>query len=263
MTDRAVLTARIWPQVVLSAWRAQRVSCSCGPASPGARRRSRALAAPSWRAHHRPHRQPSGSMQMKPDKARPANSIGRTCGSRSARSRLSAPTQTINAIPVMPQHILPLTRKDRPSTIFISTTSLRPDSTCRTRSTAAGSELKRPVPRFVIRHVRHNQDAPFALQVHPVRLASAHAAVMKGPAAPPRRLFTYQLLCFRDRDIPGMAAARAASLPAVACVIAVLRPVYIAGRSSSLEGCGAPGLPAVSSAAPRPARPGLRDSVAR
>ena len=41
----------------------------------------------------------SGSMQMKPDKARPANSIGRTCGSRSACSRLSAPTRTISAIP--------------------------------------------------------------------------------------------------------------------------------------------------------------------
>jgi hypothetical protein len=48
-------------------------------------------------------------MQMKPDKDRPANSIGRTCGSRSACSRLSAPTRTISAIPVMPQHVLPLT----------------------------------------------------------------------------------------------------------------------------------------------------------
>jgi hypothetical protein len=78
-------------------------------------------------------------MHMKPDKARPANSIGRTYGSRSASSRLSAPTRIISAIPVMPQHILPLTRKDRPPTIFFSTTSLRPDSKCRTRSAAAGS----------------------------------------------------------------------------------------------------------------------------
>jgi hypothetical protein len=80
-----------------------------------------------------------GSMHMKPDKARPANSTGRTCGSRSACSRLSAPTRTISAVPVMPPHILPLTRKDRPPTSFFSTTSHRPDSNCRTRSAAAGS----------------------------------------------------------------------------------------------------------------------------
>ena len=33
---------------------------------------------------------------------------------RSACSRLSAPTRTISVVPVMPPHILPLTRKDRP-----------------------------------------------------------------------------------------------------------------------------------------------------
>src|SRR5580704_16428473 len=92
-------------------------------------------------------------MHMKPDKTRPPKSIGRTCGSRSAFSRLSAPTRIISARPVMPQHILPLTRNDRPPTIFFSTTSSRPDSSRRTREAASGSKLKRPVPRFVIRPV--------------------------------------------------------------------------------------------------------------
>jgi hypothetical protein len=82
---------------------------------------------------------PAGSTQMKPDSSRPANCIGRTWGSRSAASRPSAPTRTISAVPVMPQHRLPLTKNDRPPTILFSTTPSRPDSSCRTRSAASGS----------------------------------------------------------------------------------------------------------------------------
>jgi hypothetical protein len=42
-----------------------------------------------------------------------------------------------------------------------------------------------------------------------------------------------------------------------------LRPLYIAERSSSLEGCGALAAACVSCTAPRPARPGLRNCAAR
>src|SRR4029077_6004865 len=55
---------------------------------------------------------PAGSTQMKPDRVRPPSCIGRTCGSRSACSRPLAPTRTMSALSVMPQHILPLTRND-------------------------------------------------------------------------------------------------------------------------------------------------------
>src|SRR6185369_11934335 len=82
-----------------------------------------------------------------PRLTRPPRSIGRACGSRSACSRPSAPTLIISAVPVTPQHMLPLTRNDRPPTILRSTTSSRPDSSRRTRAAASGSKLRRPVPR--------------------------------------------------------------------------------------------------------------------
>ena len=123
---------------------------------------------------------PAGSTQMKADRARPANCTGRTWGSRSACSRPSALTRTISAVPVMPQHMLPLTRNDRPPTILFATTPSRPDSNAvpvwqpRRRSSriwylpsSSGCQLPGPdrfAPTYVVPHqhghVRRDQGVP-------------------------------------------------------------------------------------------------------
>jgi hypothetical protein len=79
---------------------------------------------------------PAGSMQMKPDKTRPPRSIGRTCGSRSACSRPSAPTLIISAVPVTPQHMCrrPGTTDRRPSCVPLR----------RRGRTAAAGHVRRP-----------------------------------------------------------------------------------------------------------------------
>jgi hypothetical protein len=74
---------------------------------------------------------------MKPASGRPANVIGRTCGSPSACSRASCPTRTMSAMPVTPQHMTPFTLNDNPPTIRFSTTPGRPARSCLTRSAVA------------------------------------------------------------------------------------------------------------------------------